>query len=254
MPISTGSDSIEKTQSPNYSSPDRISPKILSVISVVLIGPFMTSLDSTVVSTALSTIQRELHSSVGTAQWIISGYLLALALMLPLNGWMVDRIGAKRLYLACFTIFTLASALSGSAATIDQLILARLIQGIAGGILAPLTQMMVARVAGKNMARIMGYAALPVLLAPILGPVIAGGILKYAGWPWLFFLNVPVGILAVSLAFFMLPNDDTTIQKRQFDFLGFLLISPGLVCFLYGFEHASDRSGVSALILGLTGC
>ncbi|MCC8957663.1 DHA2 family efflux MFS transporter permease subunit [Bradyrhizobium sp. Pear77] len=210
----------------------------------------MTQLDSTVVSVSLSTIQQELHSSVEVAQWIISGYLLALALMLPLNDWIVDRIGAKRLYLACFTTFTLASALCGSARTIDHLILARLVQGIAGGLLAPLTQMMIARVAGRNMARVIGYAAVPILLAPILGPVIAGGVLKYASWPWLFFLNLPVGILAVGLAVFLLPNDDATIQRRQFDFLGFLLISPGLVCLLYGFEHVSDRSGFSALILG----
>src|SRR6266853_3619689 len=109
----------------------------------------------------------------------------ALALMLPLNGWLVDRLGAKRLYLGCFSAFTLASLLCGVARTMDELICARMLQGIAGGLLAPMTQMMIARVAGKHMARVMGYTVVPVLIAPIQGPVLAGAILKYAAWPWL---------------------------------------------------------------------
>lgn len=148
--ISVGSDSAEKKQPFNNSSHDRLDPKIWRVVTVVLIAPFMTQLDSTVVNSSLSIIQKELHSSVEVAQWIISGYLLALALMLPLNGWIVDRIGTKRLYLACFTAFTLASALCGLAGTMAHLILARLIQGIAGGLLAPLTQMTIARIAGRK--------------------------------------------------------------------------------------------------------
>ena len=111
--------------------PSRLDPKVWRVAAVVFLGPFMTQMDSTVVNVSLSTIGHELHSSIDSAQWIISGYLLALALMLPLNGWLVDRVGAKRLYLACFSAFTLASLLCGAAKTMDQLICARVIQGIA---------------------------------------------------------------------------------------------------------------------------
>ena len=114
--------------------------------------------------------------------------------MLPLNGWLVDRLGAKRLYLSCFSAFTLASLLCGTAKIMDQLICARVIQGIAGGLLTPMTQLMLARVAGKHMARVMGYTAVPIMIAPILGPVVAGAILKYAAWPWLFYVNLPIGI------------------------------------------------------------
>src|SRR5271163_635857 len=88
-----------------------------------------------------------------------------------------------------------------------ELIGARLIQGIAGGLLAPLTQLMVARVAGRQFARVLGYAVVPVLLAPLAGPILAGTILKYLGWPWLFYVNLPVGILAVVLAAWVLPRD-----------------------------------------------
>jgi EmrB/QacA subfamily drug resistance transporter len=211
----------------------------------------MTQLDSTVVNLSLSTIRQELHASIGAAQWIISGYLLALALMLPLSGWLVDLLGAKRLYLACFSGFTLASVLSGNARTMDELIWARVLQGIAGGLMAPMSQMMVARFAGRHMARVMGYTVVPVLIAPIVGPVLAGAILKYAAWPWLFYLNLPIGILGIGMAIFLLPRDEASIQKRPFDLLGFLLISPGFACLLYGLQYATHRNGASCLLAGL---
>ena len=168
------------SNSANLNSSEGIDPRIWKMAAVVIAGPFMTQLDSTVVNVSLSTIRTELHASIETAQWIIGGYLLALALMLPLSGWLVDRVGAKRLYLGCFSAFTLASLLCGFSRTMDELICARLIQGVAGGLLAPMTQMMVARVAGIHMARVMGYLVMPILIAPIVGPVLAGVILKYA--------------------------------------------------------------------------
>lgn len=232
-------------------SEKKLDPKIWRTVAVVLLGPFMTQIDSTVVNVSLATIQDALHASVGSVQWIIGGYLLAQALMLPLNGWLVDRIGAKRLYLGCFTAFTVASLLCGASRSIQALICARVIQGIAGGLLAPMTQLMIARVAGRHMARVIGYAAVPILLAPILGPVLAGAILKFAGWPWLFYINLPIGIFAVILAMVLLPSDASTSGGRPFDFLGFLLISPGLACLLYGFDHASHLNGAIFLGVGL---
>jgi EmrB/QacA subfamily drug resistance transporter len=225
---------------------NKIDPIVWKVAAVVFLGPFMTTLDSTVVNLSLSALATELHSSISSAQWIISGYLLALALMLPLSGWLVDRIGAKRVYLGCFTAFTAASLLCGYAHTMAELIVFRVLQGMAGGLLAPMAQMMIARVAGRHMARVMGYTVVPILIAPILGPVIAGAILKYASWPWLFYLNLPVGVLALALAAKLLPGDQASIQKRPFDFLGFILISPGLAGLLYGLEHASgQRAGLA---------
>jgi EmrB/QacA subfamily drug resistance transporter len=228
-----------------------LTPEVWKVIAVVLLGPFMTQMDSTVVNVSLSTIRQDLHASIGAAQWIISGYLLALALILPLNGWIVDKLGAKRLYLICFSAFTLTSLLCGAARTIEELIWARVLQGMAGGLLAPLTQMMLVRAAGKQMARAVGYAAVPILIAPTIGPIVAGVILKYAGWPWLFYINLPVGILAVTLAAFLLPTDAGAIQKRPFDLLGFLTISPGLVCLLYGIEQASRGEGTWIFLSGV---
>ena len=210
-------------------------------------GPFLTSMDSTVVNVSLSSLARELHSSLTDIQWVTSGYLLALALMLPLSGWLVDRIGARNLYLICFSSFTGASVFCGLAWSTPSLIGFRVLQGIVGGLLAPMAQMMVARAAGKQMARVMGYAVLPIMIGPIFGPVLAGSILHHASWRWLFYINLPIGLLAITLALLWLPNDQEKTNRRTFNFAGFAMLSPGLVLFLYGLDHTSHRIGQFSL-------
>ena len=211
----------------------------------------MAQMDSTIVNVSLAFIRDDLHSTISIAQWIISGYLLALALMLPLSAWLVDRIGVKRLYLACFGAFTFASFLCGAAHTMPALLAARILQGMAGGILAPLAQFMMVRVAGRQMTRVVGYAVAPVLLAPLLGPLLAGVILKYGSWHWLFYVNLPIGAIGLLLAAIFIPRDTTMLQKRPFDLLGFLTLSPGLVCLLYGFERFAHHQGSVFLIVGI---
>lgn len=228
-----------------------IDPHIWKVCAVVILGPLMAQMDTTVVNVSLSSIRHDLGATIGATQWVIGGYLLALALMLPLNAWLVDRLGAKRLYLLSFSAFTLTSLLCGMATTLDGLIAARVLQGAAGGLLTPMAQMMMARIAGKHLARLIGYSAVPVLLAPIFGPSLAGAILKYAAWPWLFFINLPLGVLAIALAARLLPPDEPSIQARAFDFFGFLLIAPGLVAFLYGIDRLSDPKGTFFAIGGV---
>ena len=233
------------------SSSDRLDPRAWKIIGVVIIAPFMTQMDSTIVNVSLSSIRDDLHSTTSIAQWIITGYLLALALMLPLNAWLVDRVGVKRLYLFCFSAFTFASFLCGAAHTVGTLIAARILQGAAGGLMTPLTQLMMTRVAGKQFVKVAGYAAVPILLAPLLGPPRAGIILKYASWRWLFYVNLPIGVIAVLLAAVVIPHDESMLQKRPFDLLGFLTLAPGLSCFLFGFERFSHHQGSSFLIAGI---
>src|ERR1700722_13551075 len=146
---------------------DRLDPLVWKITAVAVLGSLMGQVDATVVNVSLSSLAVDLHSSLTTIQWVTSGYLLALALMLPLNGWLVRRLGAKSLYLWCFSIFTLSSALCGLAWSANSLIAFRILQGMSGGLMAPMTQMMMARAAGKHMARLMGYAAVPVLMGPI---------------------------------------------------------------------------------------
>ncbi len=230
---------------------EHLDSTVWKVAVVVFLGLLMTQLDATVVNVSLSTMRQELHASMDVVQWIISGYLLALALTVPLNAWLVDRLGAKRLYLGCFLSFTLASLLCGMATSIHGLIWARVLQGMAGGLLMPMGQMMLARAAGRLVARVMGYTAMAVLIAPLLGPVVAGVILHYAGWPWLFYINVPIGMVAVTFAVVLLPGDEALGHHRPFDVLGFLLLSPGMASLLYGLEHASGREARLLLLVGV---
>ena len=211
----------------------------------------MTHLDATVVNVALASIRADFGTSFATVQWVIGGYLLALALMLPLNAWLVSRVGAKRLYIICFAAFTATSLLCGAARSAEQLIAARMLQGIAGGLLTPMSQMMLAQIAGPHLARVAGYMAVPIVMAPVIGPVVAGAILKIAGWPWLFYINVPIGIAAIALAIRLLPADEAARERRPFDMLGFILISPGLVGVLFGLDRLPSVAGIVSLAAGI---
>lgn len=230
---------------------DRLAPGVWKVVCVAAIGSFMAQLDATVVNVSLASLAAELHASLSTIQWVMSGYLLALALILPLNGWLVDRIGAKAVYLWCFAAFTLSSGLCGLAWSANSLIAFRIFQGMSGGLLVPMAQMVVVRAAGRHMARVAAIAALPILLAPLLGPVIAGAILQFASWRWLFLINLPVGILALALAAAFLPNDREETRPRSLDLLGLALLSPGLALFLYGSDHLGERIGELALSVSI---
>src|ERR1700729_28538 len=235
----------------NSSDTVRLDPLVWKITSVAVLGSFLAQLDATIVNVSLSSLAVDLHSRLTVIQWVTSGYLLALALMLPLNSWLVERIGAKSLYLWCFSVFTLSSALCGLAWSANSLIAFRILQGMSGGLMAPMTQMMMARVAGKHMARLMGYAAVPILMGPILGPVIAGAILQHASWRWLFLVNLPVGVLAIVLAVLFLPNDREETRSRELDLPGFALLSPGLVLFLYGSDHLGKRTGLTILLISI---
>nr|WP_258397302.1 DHA2 family efflux MFS transporter permease subunit [Paraburkholderia unamae] len=239
---------VDTTDAP---ATDQLDSSVWKIAGVALFGALLAQLDATIVNVSLSNLAAELNSSLSTIQWITSGYLLALTLVLPLNGWLVDRIGAKALYLWCFSTFTLCSALCGLAWSAPALIGFRVLQGISGGLLAPMTQMMIARAAGKHMARVAGYMALPVLLAPVLGPVIAGAILQYASWRWLFLVNLPVGGVALLLVILFLPNDQNETKRRTLDWSGLALLSPGLVMFLYGSERLDHTAGLVILSGGM---
>lgn len=213
------------------------------IISVATIGSLLSQLDATIVNVSLPSLASELHTNFATIQWVTSGYLLTLTLILPMSGWLVDRIGTRMVYLWCFLAFTLASALCGMAWSASSLIGFRVLQGACGGLLAPMAQMIVARAAGKQMARVIGYIAIPVLAAPILGPLLAGTILQHASWRWLFLLNLPIGVLALILAWRFLPHDRAETRPRELDWLGLVLLSPALVLFLYGCARLGELIG-----------
>ncbi len=167
--------------------------------------------------------------------------------------WLARRaLGAKSLYLWCFPIFTLSSALCGLAWSANSLIGFRVLQGMSGGLMAPLAQMMMARAAGRHMARVLSYAAIPILLGPLLGPVLAGAILQHASWRWLFLVNVPVGLLGIVLAIRFLPEDRAEARSRDLDLPRLLPCSPqGSCSFSTVSDHLSERIGLTAFFVAL---
>jgi EmrB/QacA subfamily drug resistance transporter len=230
--------------------PDRLDPLVWKITVVAVLGSLLAQLDATIVNVSLSNLAKDLHTTLPSIQWVTSGYLLALTLVLPLNGWLIDRIGGKALYLWCFSSFTLSSLLCGFAWSAQSLIGFRLLQGASGGLLAPMAQLMMKRVAGIQFTRVAGYATVPILLGPLLGPMIAGVILRHASWRWLFLVNLPIGVLALGLSLLFLPDDRDVRRPRELDWLGLALLSPGLGLILAGAERIRQHAGIVAMMAG----
>jgi EmrB/QacA subfamily drug resistance transporter len=195
---------------------------------------FMSILDTTIVNVAFDTLHRELHSTLSQTQWVIGGYLLALAAVILISGWVAKRFGAKRAYLVSLVLFTLGSALCGISGSIGELIVFRIFQGVGGGMIMPLAMIIMAQVAGPTrMGRVMGIVSMPAMIAPILGPVIGGLILQNLHWSWIFFVNVPIGVIAFALGWRMLPHTDSG-KAGRLDVLGLALAPAGAAAIIYG--------------------
>ncbi|HWD76914.1 MAG TPA: DHA2 family efflux MFS transporter permease subunit [Solirubrobacteraceae bacterium] len=239
------------------STPDRIDAYVWRVSAVVVIGSIMSILDTTIVNVALETLSRELHATIDKIQWVANGYLLALAAVIPVTGWAARRFGAKQVYLTSLVLFTAGSALCGLATSTNELIVFRVLQGIGGGMILPIGQLMMAEAAGpKRMGRVMSIVAVPAMLAPILGPTIGGLILDNVSWRWIFYVNVPIGVIAVITALRVLPN--VARQKTDpLDFLGLVLMAVGMPLITYGLTEVGTTGSFTSLkvvipiILGL---
>jgi EmrB/QacA subfamily drug resistance transporter len=225
---------------------DRIESHVWRIASVVILGSIMSILDTTIVNVALETLGRELHSTLADIQWVITGYMLALAAVIPVTGWAARRFGPRRLYLLSLVLFTAGSVLCGFASSTTQLILFRVLQGIGGGMLLPVGQMMMAAAAGpKRMGRVMGVVAVPAMLAPILGPTIGGLIVDNASWRWIFFVNLPVGALAFAAALRILPRGERQ-EAGRLDVGGLALMVSGLPLLTYGLAEIGATGSFTA--------
>ena len=211
-----------------------IDRRVWIVSGVVLLGSMMSILDTTIVNVALRTLGVELHSTVAQVQWVVTGYLLALAAVIPVTGWAGRRFGAKQVYLVSVVLFTIGSALCGLATSLPELILFRVLQGIGGGMVMPIAMQMMAEAAGpKRIGRVMSILAVPMMLAPIFGPTIGGVIIQNISWRWIFYVNVPVGVIAVIAALRTLPWVKPE-EAGRLDFRGLVLMSGGAALLTYG--------------------
>jgi EmrB/QacA subfamily drug resistance transporter len=219
------------TSAPPSSGIDR---RVWIVSSVAMLGAVMSILDTTIVNVALDSLGRDLHAALSEIQWVVTGYMLSLAAVIPVSGWAARRLGAKRVFLASLILFTIGSVLCGLATSSTEIILFRVLQGLGGGMIMPLAQLIMAQEAGpQRMGRVMSLVAVPMMLAPILGPTLGGVLIQTLGWRWIFFVNLPVCVVAVALAVRILPNSSGSKTDRL-DVLGLGLMSSGLVGITYG--------------------
>ncbi|HWS93597.1 MAG TPA: DHA2 family efflux MFS transporter permease subunit [Mycobacterium sp.] len=232
-------------QSGAHVYPDKLDAPLLRISGVCILATVMAILDVTVVSVAQRTFIVQFGSTQAVVGWTMTGYTLALATVIPVTGWAADRFGTKRLFMGSVLAFTLGSLLCAVAANISQLIIFRVVQGIGGGMLLPLGFMILTREAGpRRLGRLMSILSIPMLLAPIGGPILGGWLIDTSSWRWIFLINLPIGLATVALAAIVFPKDHPA-RSETFDVIGVLLLSPGLATFLFAVSSIPGRGTVA---------
>lgn len=220
------------------------------VAIVVVFGLFMSILDTTIVNIAIPRLQTAFGASLNNVQWVITGYTLAQGVAIPLTGYFSNRFGLKRFYIIALTAFTIGSLLCGLAWSLPVLIIFRILQGFGGSFLLPMTITLLYREFPPQERGIAtGFLGIPILLAPALGPSLGGYIVTYGSWQLIFFINVPIGIVAVILSFVLL-REFRPEGRERFDFGGFAFVSLGLASVLYALSDVSADGWGSTKVLG----
>lgn len=224
---------------------------IVALISVF--GMFMNLLDLTIVNVAVPVLAFELDASAQEVQWVVTAYLLAVAVAIPVSGWAGDRFGTKLLFVLALAFFTIGSLLCAVAWNIESLIVFRGLQGLGGGLLMPVSQTMVFRAfPQQERSKAAGILIVPTTFAPASGPLVGGIILDYLAWPWIFLVNIPVGVIGIVLALAFLREQREDAPGR-IDIPGLMLASGGLAVFLYGLAEAGERGFGDPVVLGFGG-
>ena len=224
-----------------------LTPQVRKVLLALIVGGIAAILDSTMVTIALHTLAASLHSTYGAIQWVTTGYLLAMAVAIPVTGWAESRWGGRRVWMAALVLFVAGSALCALAWSDASLIGFRVLQGFAAGLIFPLMQTLAVRAAGgRASSNLIAAVSLPLALGPILGPVIGGVILNWLSWRWLFLVNVPVIAAGLVLAWRLLPADrpDRGAERARLDVTGLVLLAPALAGILLGLSNLSEDGGI----------
>jgi DHA2 family multidrug resistance protein len=221
------------------------------VLIVVVLGTFMASLDSSVVNVAIPKIMKVFSISTDKVQWLVTGYMLTLGIVMPLTGYLSDRYGIKRIFIIALFVFTLGSVSCGMAWSYPLMILARVIQGVGGGMIMPVGMAILYKTVpmGKR-GTMMGVWGIASMAAPTLGPVLSGYIVQYMSWRVIFLINLPIGIATILTAIFVLEEVPSQVIGR-FDLGGAVSLSAGLLTLLIGLNRAASEGWTSFRVLGL---
>ena len=220
----------------------RLPPELVKLTFTVMLGAIMVALDATMVNVALDTLARDFATSVATIQWISTAYLLALAMVIPVTGWAVERFGARPMWIVSITLFAAGSMLCGLAWSAGSLIVFRVVQGLGGGMILPLMQTILAQAAGpQRLTRVMAAIGVPAMLAPVFGPMLGGLIVSDASWRLIFYVNLPICLLALLATRRVRMPDTKRPAAYRLDLLGLMLLCPALAALIYGLSQAGTH-------------
>ena len=221
------------------------------VTLIVAVALFMETMDSTVIATSLPAIAADLHQDPIALKLALTSYLLSLAVFIPLSGWMADRFGARTVFRAAIVVFTLGSALCGFAQGLGDFVLFRVIQGMGGAMMVPVGRLVILRTVPKSeLISALAWLTIPALMGPVIGPPLGGFITTYISWRWIFWINIPVGLIGITLATLYVAN----IREEglpPLDVKGFVLSGIGLAGLAFGFTTIGQGFFPPAVIAGL---
>lgn len=225
------------------------------VLWTVMLGSMVALLDATIVNVSIPAIMGDFNAGVSRVQWVISAYMIAFAVLMPLTGWLREQIGSRTLYLGCLSIFTLGSLLCGLAWSLESLIFFRVIQALGGGAMTPIAMSILTETfPAKEKGKALGIWGAGVLLGPIFGPPLGGFLTEFSGWRSIFWVNLPIGLVGIAAAYFILRSERTPakIDWKSFDFSGFALLSGFLISLLYG-AATVEQDGLTSRTVFLCG-
>jgi len=235
MPAASSEPAPNPAPPPAPPSPDtrRAARMIPFIVGCAL---FMQMLDSTVVATALPVMAQALHSTPVRLNVAITSYLLAVAVFVPVSGWAADRFGARRVFISAIALFTLSSVACALSQTLLQLVLGRVVQGIAGAMMVPVGRIILLRTVPKqDLLKAMSFLSMPALLGPVIGPPLGGFLVTYASWHWIFLINIPFGVAGIALILKYV-QEIRDVDAPPLDAVGFFLSSVCLAALVMGFE------------------
>ncbi|MBE7375625.1 multidrug transporter subunit MdtD [Pseudomonas lopnurensis] len=225
---------------------------------LVAVAFFMQTLDGTILNTALPAMARDLAEDPLRMQGVVIAYMLTVALLIPASGWIADRFGSRRIFVAAIVLFSLGSLFCALSGTFNQLVASRVLQALGGALMLPVGRLVVLRAYPRSeFVRIMAFIALPGLVGPLLGPTLGGWLVEYASWHWIFLTNLPVGVIGCIAAFRFMP-DLKGAERVRFDTLGFLLFGAAMVLITIALEGLGEmhmpHARVTLLLFGGVAC
>ena len=211
----------------------------------LMLGTIMQVLDTTIANVALPHMAASLGAAQNEITWVLTFYIVAAAIATPLTGWVSDRIGQKRLFMLAVIGFTIASALCGIATSLPEMVLFRVLQGLCGAFIAPLAQTVLLNINPKErIGQAMAVYGMGIMVAPIIGPTLGGWLTESFDWRWVFLINLPVGIVCVTMLLIFMP--ETKIKLRRFDFFGFGMLALGVGALQLLLDRGADNGWFSA--------